>query len=80
MDSKQNSNTKKLIVVGGGIGGLFASWKLLQQGYKVTIIERQNFLGGLSTSIKKIIAILILDHIIFQLIKHLIYTRIFVVW
>ena len=53
MDSKQNSNTKKLIVVGGGIGGLFASWKLLQQGYKVTIIERQNFLGGLSTSIKK---------------------------
>ena len=53
MDSKAISSPKKLIVIGGGIGGLFASWKLLQHGYKITIIERQNFLGGLSTSIKK---------------------------
>ena len=53
MNNIQNSNTKKLIIVGGGIGGLFASWKLLQNGYNVTIIERQKFVGGLSTSIKK---------------------------
>jgi len=53
MDTKESSNSKKLIVIGGGIGGLFASWKLLKEGYKITIIERQSFLGGLSTSIKK---------------------------
>lgn len=53
MDNIQNPLAKKIIVIGGGIGGLYAAWKLLQEGFEITIIERQKFLGGLSTSIKK---------------------------
>ena len=34
-----------------GIGGLFSAWNLLKEGYDVTVLERQNHLGGLSTSI-----------------------------
>ena len=48
--SKHNS-LKSVIIIGGGIGGLFSAWKLLKNGYDVTVIERQNNLGGLSTSI-----------------------------
>ena len=43
--------TKSVVIIGGGIGGLFCGWKLLQNGFKVTILERQKNLGGLSTSI-----------------------------
>ena len=40
-----------VVVIGGGIGGLFSAWNLLNEGYKVIILERQTHLGGLSTSI-----------------------------
>tara|TARA_B100001123_G_scaffold449385_1_gene614508 strand:- start:2444 stop:3883 length:1440 start_codon:yes stop_codon:yes gene_type:complete len=53
MNNTKKSNALNVIVIGGGIGGLFASWKLSQHGYKITIIERAKFLGGLSASIKK---------------------------
>ena len=53
MNNIKKSNAIDVTVIGGGIGGLFASWKLSQHGYKITIIERANLLGGLSASIKK---------------------------
>ena len=53
MNNIKKSNALDVTVIGGGIGGLFASWKLSQHGYKITIIERAKFLGGLSASIKK---------------------------
>jgi protoporphyrinogen oxidase len=40
-----------VVVVGGGIGGLYAAWELCKKGFSVTVIEQQKFLGGLSTSI-----------------------------
>ena len=49
----EQKNKKSIIIIGGGAGGLYAAWRLSQEGYKITIIERQNFLGGLGTSIKK---------------------------
>jgi len=38
---------KKIAIVGGGIGGLVAGYKLSQKGNKVTIFEKENSLGGL---------------------------------
>ena len=47
----KNSNaTRSVAVIGGGIGGLVVALKLIQEGYKVTIIEKQNFVGGIATS------------------------------
>ena len=46
-------NSKSIIIIGGGISGLFAAWKLSQSGYKITLLERQKFLGGFATSIPK---------------------------
>ena len=55
MDSSVEISTgessKSIVVIGGGIGGLFSAWRLLKKGYEVTVLERQNNVGGLSTSI-----------------------------
>jgi len=40
-----------VLVIGGGIGGLYSAWELCKQGFSVTLVEQQKFLGGLSTSI-----------------------------
>ena len=37
---------KKVLIVGGGIGGLCTAVRLLKQGYKVTILEKEKFVGG----------------------------------
>ncbi|MER2049503.1 MAG: FAD-dependent oxidoreductase, partial [Solibacillus sp.] len=40
------SNKKKVIVVGGGLGGLSAAISLQQKGYDVHLYEQNNHLGG----------------------------------
>ena len=42
---------KKVIVIGGGITGLSAAWRLSENGYKTTIIESEEQIGGLAKSI-----------------------------
>lgn len=37
---------KNVIIVGGGIGGLCTAIRLLKQGYKVTILEKEKSVGG----------------------------------
>lgn len=37
---------KKIIVIGGGIAGTAAAHTLVERGFDVTIIERNNYLGG----------------------------------
>jgi len=52
--SNNNDNptkNKSVIIIGGGIGGLYAGWKLCKNGFNVTILDRQNFVGGFSASI-----------------------------
>jgi hypothetical protein len=39
---------KHVIVIGGGIAGLTTAFELSEQNYKVTIIERNNIVGGLA--------------------------------
>lgn len=39
-------NPKKIIVVGGGPGGLQASWIMAARGHNVQLFEKENYLGG----------------------------------
>ena len=52
MKSQNTKVSKKTItIIGGGIGGLYSALKLCKAGFTVTLLERQNFVGGLSASI-----------------------------
>ena len=44
--NKQNQN-KKIAIVGGGPAGITAAAFLLRNGYRVTLYEKYNYLGGL---------------------------------
>ena len=37
---------EKVLIVGGGIGGLCTAIRLLKQGYKVTVLEKERTVGG----------------------------------
>jgi protoporphyrinogen oxidase len=42
--------TKKAIIIGAGITGLSAGWKLSEVGYKVKVIEKENHTGGMAST------------------------------
>lgn len=44
---------KHIIIIGGGISGLTAAHELVEQGYKVTILERNSQVGGLARTYQK---------------------------
>ena len=44
------SKMEHIIIIGGGYTGITASYELSKQGKKVTIIEKQEELGGLARS------------------------------
>ncbi|KJS15163.1 MAG: hypothetical protein VR69_14825 [Peptococcaceae bacterium BRH_c4b] len=44
--------SKKAIIIGAGITGLSAGWKLSEGGYQVEIIERNDYIGGMSSTFK----------------------------
>jgi glutamate synthase (NADPH/NADH) small chain len=37
---------KRVAVVGGGLSGLTVAWELAQKGYKIVILEKNEYLGG----------------------------------
>lgn len=43
---------KNVVIVGAGIAGLTTGYKLIEKGYNVTIIERDDAVGGLSRTYK----------------------------
>ncbi|MCM1174353.1 MAG: FAD-dependent oxidoreductase [Blautia sp.] len=43
---------KKVVIVGAGIAGLTTGYKLINAGYDVTIVERDDAVGGLSRTYK----------------------------
>ncbi|HDR04986.1 MAG TPA: protoporphyrinogen oxidase [Candidatus Marinimicrobia bacterium] len=45
--------TKTIAIIGGGISGLTAAWKLHQAGFEITLLEAQKELGGAMRSIRK---------------------------
>ena len=44
------SNSPKVIILGGGIGGLVSAHELIKHGYKVSIYERNDDIGGQARS------------------------------
>ena len=40
--------TKHVIIIGGGIAGLTTAHELVDQNYKVTLIERNDIVGGVA--------------------------------
>ena len=42
---------KKVIVIGAGITGLSAAWKLSECGHKANVIESEGQIGGLAKSV-----------------------------
>lgn len=43
----------KVIILGAGPSGLCAAWNLVQDGYQVTILEKEPFCGGQSTTFQR---------------------------
>ncbi len=43
--------TKEIVILGAGITGLITAWRLAKEDYKVTLIEKENFVGGLAGTI-----------------------------
>lgn len=43
----------KIFVLGGGPGGLCAAWNLLQDGYEVTVLEKEPVCGGQSVTFRR---------------------------
>lgn len=41
-----------IAIIGGGITGLVAAYRLSQRGYKVTLFEKHKYLGGLASGIR----------------------------
>ena len=41
-----NSNTKPILVIGGGIGGMTAAVDAAEVGYNVILVEKEAYLGG----------------------------------
>jgi len=44
---------KQVVVLGGGLAGLSAGYELVKAGHAVTIIEKENAVGGLARTIEK---------------------------
>jgi protoporphyrinogen oxidase len=38
---------KRIAIIGGGVTGLVAAYRLLKKGYEVTVFEKSDSLGGL---------------------------------
>ncbi|AQQ52328.1 phytoene desaturase family protein [Planococcus lenghuensis] len=38
--------SKKVLIIGGGLGGISAAISLAQRGYKVSLFEKNNYIGG----------------------------------
>ena len=41
---------KKVLILGAGPTGLVTGWELLKKGWDVTILEKDNIVGGLCRS------------------------------
>ncbi|MBE0428675.1 MAG: FAD-dependent oxidoreductase [Thermoleophilia bacterium] len=64
----ESNNKSRIVILGAGLTGLSAAWKLSGQGYPVTVIDRNPFTGGLATTFSR-------DGYIFDYGPHRYHTR-----
>lgn len=50
--TKLDNKSTSIVIIAAGISGLSVAYKLSKLGFDVTIIEKQKFVGGISTSIQ----------------------------
>ena len=43
---EENRNRRTVVVIGGGMGGLFTAAFLSREGYRVTVLEKNSVIGG----------------------------------
>ena len=44
---------KKIAVIGAGVSGIAAGYRLKQQGFNVTLLEKANYIGGKAKSVRR---------------------------
>jgi len=47
-----NKKNKSAVILGAGLAGLAAGYELAKAGFKVTVIEKDDGVGGLARTIK----------------------------
>lgn len=52
MNNSKNQYKKSVIIIGGGLGGLAAACTLAGRGFKVTLLEKNSWLGGKAAEIR----------------------------
>lgn len=52
LNSNQDSPRKRVVVIGGGLSGLAASYDLVRSGHHLTILEAAPDFGGLASSFR----------------------------
>lgn len=50
---RKDKNKSHVVILGAGLTGLSAAWKLSSQGYPVTVIDRNPYAGGLATTFER---------------------------
>ena len=51
--SKKEEKIKSIAIIGAGLGGLTAGALLAKEGYRVTILEQHNIVGGCATTFRR---------------------------
>jgi protoporphyrinogen oxidase len=46
-------NSKRVVIIGAGIGGMAAAYDLIRAGHQVTIFEKDDHVGGLASGVKE---------------------------
>ncbi len=51
--NNQDAAKKKVAIIGAGVTGINAAWKLIDLGYDVDVFEKRDVVGGVGTSVMK---------------------------
>ena len=53
MSTTQGSNDRRVVVIGGGMGGMAAALQMRAKGHAVVLVEKNEHLGGVAASFEE---------------------------